>query len=225
MTTKLENDSIFHFYTYYTKNVINGRKADKKNNIYPIYGLYAFMKKVMTICDDAKAEYPYAVWWLYRISMKQIETEEIIYDRTSELRELIGDDIVISDEDLKLQKHDLIKKDKFHTSSKNLYIQEQLRLVISFDYFCLLLFKTLELELISKDEFYKQIRLANKTILSANNEAMGYSGVPATLKSVKFNEKEYRDAVKLMGELPSDLLQIIDDWEPYPTEDKKRSIH
>ena len=184
-------------YSDLAKRLIRGRKGDKTNHQYPIYGLLQFAGKVTIIWRDAQHGNPYGRWYLVQIDRVLDINQKALTRFKQRLASLANDETGLIYQPAPGKPHPFT----MHFSTP--YPWMAMRQIKQFDTLLLLSKKLNRVGLLPREEFQSTIREIHRLIVSGFNQIMRYQTFNVTWDN--FNSQQ-AITIQAMGSIPSDLI-------------------
>ena len=200
MSDSQANNNELLIYSDLGKRLISGRKGDKTNNQYPIYGLLQFAGKVNIIWRDAQQGNPYGLWYLVRIDVILKMNEEALKRYQQRLHSLANDKTGL------IYQPALGEAQAFAMHFSTPYPWMAMRQIKQFDTLLLLSKKLNRVGLLPREEFQSTIREIHRLIVSGFNQIMRYQTFNVTWDNFNSQQAVIIQAMQVMGSIPSDLI-------------------
>ena len=200
MTNQSSKDKQLLIYSDLAKRLINGRKGDKTNHQYPIYGLLQFAGKVTIIWRDAQQGNPYGRWYLVQIDRVLDTNQKALTQFKQRLASLANDETGLIYQPAPGKPHPFT----MHFSTP--YPWVAMRQIKQFDTLLLLSKKLNSVGLLPREEFQSTIREIHRLIVSGVNQIMRYQTFNVTWDNFNSQQAVTIQAMQVMGSIPSDLI-------------------
>ena len=194
------NDNELLIYSDLAKRLMRGRKGDKTNHQYPIYGLLQFAGKVTVIWKDAQQGNPYGLWYLVRIDRVLNTSQEALSHFQQRLASLANDDTGL------IYQPALSKPQPFAMHFSTPYPWMAMRQIKQFDRLLLLSKKLNSVGLLPRQEFQSTIREIHRLIASGFNQIMTYRSFELTLEGLYSMSVTAKQANRAMGMVPPNVI-------------------
>ena len=200
MSDSQANNNELLIYSDLAKRLIDGRKGDKTNNQYPIYGLLQFAGKVTVIWNDAQQGNPYGSLYLIRIDRVLGASQEALTQFQRRLESLTKDNTGMVYQPARG------KPTAFSMHFSTPYPWMAMRQIKQFDTL-LMLSKTLNrVGLLPRKEFQSTIREIHRLIASGFNQIMKYQSFELTPEGLYSMSETARQANRAMGMVPPSVI-------------------
>ena len=200
MTNQSSKDNQLLIYSDLAKRLIRGRKGDKTNHQYPIYGLLQFAGKVTIIWRDAQQGNPYGRWYLVRIDRVLDVNQEALTQFQQRLVSLANDDTGLDYQPALGKPFSLT----MHFSTP--YPWMVMRQIKQFDTLLLLSKKLNRVGLLPREEFQSTTRHIHRLITAGFNQIMKYRSFELTLEGVYAMSATSKQANRAMGMVPPGII-------------------
>ena len=200
MTNQPSKDDQLLIYSDLAKRLIRGRKGDKANHQYPIYGLLQFAGKVTIIWSDAQQGNPYGRWYLVQIDRVLDTNQKALTRFKQRLTSLANDETGLIYQPAPGKPHPFT----MHFSTP--YPWMAMRQIKQFDTLLLLSKKLNRVGLLPREEFQSTIREIHRLIVSGFNQIMRYQTFNVTWDNFNSQQAVIIQAMQVMGSIPSDLI-------------------
>ncbi|NNE63654.1 MAG: TIGR03761 family integrating conjugative element protein [Gammaproteobacteria bacterium] len=204
------DDSFILLHTRHAISLFEGRRGSA--NKAEIYGVARFSGSVGQIYNAAKADDPWADWWLVKIDEQIDRSRTKLNEYRSEL-----DLLYPASKNINITTPESIKPVskplEFGTPS---YPYRLAYLVVDYDELCSMIRGLVHHGLLPKAKGERYMNLAGRPIRSALQAASGYRYQGVTRNDVVANNPKAQKARTLMGEVPQDIfdLKLRSDFAP-----------
>jgi len=197
----LRSEVSINLHSYAARNAFDGRRAE--NNKPAIIGINRFAGAVKQIFHDARADDPWADWWLIRIDeavelaktkMHALRQEFIDhYPETPDIN--VNDAIALSPQSRALQ-----------FASPHAY--RMAYVLVDYDKLCCSVLTLAHIGLMTQSEKMRYMNIGGKIIKSALTSAVGFRHQGVTRNDLMANNPRAQKAKQLMGEVPQDIVDL-----------------
>lgn len=197
----LRSEVSIKLHSYAARNAFDGRRESEGKAA--IIGINRFAGAVKQIFQDARADDPWADWWLIRID----EAVELAKTKMHALRREFADhypetpDIDVNDA---ISLHPQSRELKFASP----YAYRMSYMIVDFDKLCCSVLTLAHIGLMTQREKQRYLKLGGKIIKAALSSAVGYRHQGVTRNDLIANNPRAQKARQLMGEVPRDIADL-----------------
>ena len=200
-----------NLHTSHAVRLVQGRR--KSEGVQGIVGLIHFGQLVQFICDSAKADNPYADWWLIQITEKisDVKSELVSHRATIEKRMQSREDI-----DVSVGRSSAPVRFPLMYREASPYVFAASELVTQFDWLVCATELCKRVALLPPKDAYGLIDACSHRIRSVFTFASQWRNESITRDDVRQGTQPAQRAKQRMGDLPQDVLagSWRDEWAP-----------
>ena len=185
--------------TRYAERLVKGRQGAVDRP--PITGLLGFANLLRVIWNGARADDPYADWWLIKVDQALSLAGATLDDAKTALEERLA-----TAEGMDVDTAASVKPTRVRLKFANPYAYRGAQLLASYDGFARRVLSAQYVGLLTRDETERCLHQAAKPIRRAFASALGYRFLGVTREDVAQGTAKAEQAVESMGTVPPEIL-------------------
>ncbi len=197
----LRSNVSVNLHSYQARNAFDGRRATEDKPA--IIGINRFAGAVKQIFQDARADDPWADWWLVKID----EQVELAKTKMDALRQEFSDHYPETP-DINIQDAISLIPQSRELRFSSPYAYRMAYLVVDYDKLCCTVLTLSHIGLMTRKERERYLGLGSKIIKAALTAAVGFRHQGVTRNDLIANNPRAQKARQLMGEVPIDVVDL-----------------
>ncbi len=197
----LRSEVSINLHSYAARNAFDGRRAE--GNRAAIIGINRFAGAVKQIFHDARADDPWADWWLIRID----GAVEQAKNKMHALRQEFADHYPETP-DINVNDAIALAPQSRALSFASPHAYRMAYMLVDYDKLCCSVLTLAHIGLMTQAEKLRYLHVGGKIIKSALTSAVGFRHQGVTRNDLIANNPRAQKAKQLMGEVPQDIVDL-----------------